>query len=185
MLEKKYWTKLSLAICALFLFTACADEKADENSKTPNQKVEDTTTGSEDEVTEEKGEEPTDETVNTSEGSLFTYDLDKGEIVAETYAFDTKTAESVVAALVEKAVLPVDTKVLGFEQTARTGKINLNEAIYYANLGGGAETLMLDALAQSLLVNLDLDELIVTVEGKNYESGHILLTEQDVFKRKS
>ena len=41
---------------------------------------------------------------------------------------------------------------------------------------------MLDAVAQTFIENFDVDQIQLTVDGKDYESGHIVLGEGDYLK---
>ncbi|MPQ43616.1 GerMN domain-containing protein [Clostridium tarantellae] len=61
-------------------------------------------------------------------------------------------------------------------------KVDLSKEFYSEiNLGSGSESCMFQCLTNTYGYNLNVKKVIITIEGKNYASGHILMEDGDYF----
>ena len=61
--------------------------------------------------------------------------------------------------------------------------IDFNSAFINRNLGSGVEANVLESIAKTFISGLKLEKLKITVDGKNYESGHIQLEDNYYFTK--
>lgn len=75
-------------------------------------------------------------------------------------------------------VIPVGTKILDFEQKDKdTIYINFSKELYNMNLGSSFESLSVSAISKTYLSAFNAKKIILRVEGKPYESGHLYIEE--------
>ncbi len=100
-------------------------------------------------------------------------------VTVEEVTIESSSAWHVWAALKEKNsdVIPRTAYLNSFSTEGNTGRLDLAEGIYNANLGSMFEAYMLDAIADTYLKTYNLEKLYLTVDGELYESGHIVIDE--------
>lgn len=125
---------------------------------------------------------------------------EKDDIVAIIYIADSEaenlldkevilnelSAKSIFSQLKSNDVISKDTKLNRFKISKSkngqiTGIIDFSEEFYEFNLGSSYEMMMLDSIAKTYIKNFNLDKFKIQVAGENYESGHILLEDNDYF----
>lgn len=117
---------------------------------------------------------------------VYNYDLDNEKLIENRIDGKKETPEQVFESLQNLGVIPKDAKMNSFDITeadgVETGILDVNKAFINSNLGSSAESLMLDAVAQTFIENFDIEQLQITVDGGDYESGHIVLGKGDYLK---
>lgn len=129
------------------------------------------------------------ETTNTSDGkviaTIYTSDFDTESLVDKKVNVNELTANSVFNELKNINVIPKDTKLKSFSTYSKNnqtiGVIDFSEDFYSFNLGSSGEVLMLNSIAKTYIENFNLDKFKILVDGKEYESGHILFEKDDYF----
>ncbi|WP_024621743.1 GerMN domain-containing protein [Metaclostridioides mangenotii] len=203
MLKKKVLLILSILSVAVFAF-GCSNNNS-ENDQTDNNnnssveepasdekdaEEEDTSTNedSKDKETSKnntssKGAENTDTPKKEeTNASVYTIDLDNGSLVKKDVALASVDANSLYSELIKQKIIP-NSSINSFEKKdvdgSTVGLLDVSSSFMNSNLGSDAETLTLDAVAKTFKENLGVSKIKLTVDGKNYESGHTVLEEND------
>lgn len=148
-----------------------------------------------DNTTKQESKQPEDESitiqpVQTKEMMIYSIDVDTSEIEAVTALVPVDaeiTAEFVVDTVIE--TLQDISLNIGYEAVKTEGDTIIvdlkSDTAPVCNVGAGFESAILDAIAQSLLDNLDeYSKVIYRVEGSAYASGHIELGFDEVYLEK-
>lgn len=159
-----------------------SDEKdAEEEDTSTNEDSKDKETSKND--TSSKGAENTDTTKKEeTNASVYTIDLDNGSLVKKDVALASVDANSLYSELIKQKIIP-SSSINSFEKKdvegSTVGLLDVSSSFMNSNLGSDAETLTLDAVAKTFKENLGVSKIKLTVDGKNYESGHTVLEEND------
>lgn len=196
-MKLKKITSLAIALVLAFSFVGCSKSDASvENSKEENKNEVSQDKGS---ATEEDKNKENDKDKNDNDDKktekeekeivVYSYDLEKESLVPNniTIKNDTPNKDDVPLVVFDSlktlGVIPKDAKMNSFEisnvENVDTGLLDIDSKFINSNLGSGAESLMLDAVAKSFMENFNVDQIQLTVDGKDYESGHIYLGKGD------
>lgn len=195
MKKKVLATILSLSLP--FLLIACTDSNKEENlSNKPTIEEETTTTPT---TNDEKNNEDVDNANNKDEAkeedvNLYYYDVitDKIVYINKTITIKGKAVgTALVNALKESPNSDISPSIAN-EITLKSAKLDKeNDTISLdfsanfisaQNLGSGAESKTLTAICNTFGDYYDVNNVIITLEGKPYSSGHILMSEGEAFK---
>lgn len=189
----KKLTSLALVLALAVAFVGCSKtdsgNKAEDKDKKPQTQQETTDkTDDKDDKKEDKADKDKLENEEEAEESIivYNYDLDNEKLIENRIDGKKETPEQVFESLQNLGVIPKDAKMNSFDITeadgTETGILDVNKAFVNSNLGSSAESLMLDAVAQTFIENFDIEQLQITVDGGDYESGHIVLGKGDYLK---
>lgn len=189
----KKLTSLALVLALAVAFVGCSKtdsgNKTDDKDKKPQTQQETTDkTDDKDDKKEDKADKDKLENEEEAEESIivYNYDLDNEKLIENRIDGKKETPEQVFESLQNLGVIPKDAKMNSFDITeadgVETGILDVNKAFVNTNLGSSAESLMLDAVAQTFIENFDIEQLQITVDGGDYESGHIVLGKGDYLK---
>jgi cytoskeletal protein RodZ len=205
MLKKKILLILSILSVAVFVF-GCSNKNT-ENDQTDNNNnssveepasdekdaEEDDTSTNEDSKDKETSKNNTSskgsENKNTdtskkekTNASVYAIDLDNGSLVKKDVALASVDANSLYSELIKQKIIP-SSSINSFEKKdvegSTVGFLDVSSSFMNSNLGSDAETLTLDAVAKTFKENLGVSKIKLTVDGKNYESGHTVLEDDD------
>lgn len=195
MKKKVLATILSLSLP--FLLIACTDSNKEENlSNKPTIEEETTTTPT---TNDEKNNEDVDNANNKDEAkeedvNLYYYDVitDKIVYINKTITIKGKAVgTALVNALKESPNSDISPSIAN-EITLKSAKLDKgNDTISLdfsanfisaQNLGSGAESKTLTAICNTFGDYYDVNNVLITLEGKPYSSGHILMSEGEAFK---
>lgn len=196
MKKKVLATILSLSLP--FLLIACTDSNKEENlSNKPT--IEEETTTTTPTTNDEKNNEDVDNANNKDEAkeedvNLYYYDVitDKIVYINKTITIKGKAVgTALVNALKESPNSDISPSIAN-EITLKSAKLDKeNDTISLdfsanfinaQNLGSGAESKTLTAICNTFGDYYDVNNVIITLEGKPYSSGHILMSEGEAFK---
>lgn len=118
----------------------------------------------------------------------YTYDIDKDEMVSHNKKQKDISVESIVNELVDSNVLQEGTKVNKAQVEDKDGiktlVVDMNQNFVDFNQGSSEEMSQLQGFANSLIKSFNVDQVLLTVEGKPYSGGHIALNEGEMLKYK-
>lgn len=189
----KKLTSLALVLALAVAFVGCSKtdsgNKTEDKDKKPQTQQETTDkTDDKDDKKEDKDDKDKLENEEEAEESIivYNYDLDNENLIENRIDGKKETPEQVFESLQNLGVIPKDAKMNSFDITeadgVETGVLDVSKAFVNSNLGSSAESLMLDAVAQTFIENFDIEQLQITVDGGDYESGHIVLGKGDYLK---
>ena len=179
----KKLTSLAVALVLAFAFVGCSKTDAGNNTEDKDNNTTQTQQESSDKEENDKldSEETEEESI-----VVYNYDLENEKLIENEVKAKKEDPKVVFEELKNLGVIPKDAKLNSFDVTeangTKTGLLDVNSAFINNSLGSGAESLMLDAVAQTFIENFDVDQIQLTVDGKDYESGHIVLGEGDYLK---
>lgn len=195
-MKLKKITSLAIALVLAFSFVGCSKSDASvENSKeeSKNEVSQDKGGSTEEDKNKEDNKDKNNADDKKSEEEkeivVYSYDLEKESLVPNniTIKNDTPNKDDIPLVVFDNlkslGVIPKDASMNSFEisnvENVDTGLLDVNSKFINSNLGSGAESLMLDAVAKSFMENFNVDQIQLTVDGKDYESGHIYLGKGD------
>lgn len=189
----KKLTSLALVLALAVAFVGCSKtdsgkKEEDKNSTTQTQQETTDKTDDKDDKKENKADKDKLENEEEAEESIivYNYDLDNEKLIENRIDGKKETPEQVFESLQNLGVIPKDAKMNSFDITeadgVETGVLDVSKEFVNSNLGSSAESLMLDAVAQTFIENFDIEQLQITVDGGDYESGHIVLGKGDYLK---
>lgn len=124
-----------------------------------------------------------------SNAVIYTYSIDNDVLLSKTIPTENVDINSVFKILQDEGIVKKDAKILDFKESenefGKIGVLNLSQEYYNYNLGSTASSGMLNALAQTILANIDIDKLQILIDGQFYEDGHILLDDTFYFTKES
>ncbi len=128
----------------------------------------------------------TQTTIDTSStdsvtATIYMSDSQVEKLVSKQVTLDKVSYQSLFSELINNNVIPENCTIKDFSISNNVGFINFSKEFYNSNLGSSAEILMLDSIAKTYLTNLKLDKFKLLVDGREYESGHIILEKDDYF----
>lgn len=189
----KKLTSFALILALAIAFVGCSKtdsgkKEEDKNSTTQTQQETTDKTDKTDDKKEDKADKDKLENEEEAEESIivYNYDLDNEKLIENRIDGKKETPEQVFESLQNLGVIPKDAKMNSFDITeadgVETGVLDVSKEFVNSNLGSSAESLMLDAVAQTFIENFDIEQLQITVDGGDYESGHIVLGKGDYLK---
>lgn len=192
----KKLTSLALVLALAVAFVGCSKtdsgkKEEDKNSTTQTQQENsDKNEDKKDDKNDKDNKDDKDKLENEEEAEesiiVYNYDLDNEKLIENRIDGKKETPEQVFESLQNLGVIPKDAKMNSFDITeadgVETGVLDVSKAFVNSNLGSSAESLMLDAVAQTFIENFDIEQLQITVDGGDYESGHIVLGKGDYLK---
>lgn len=93
---------------------------------------------------------------------------------------DIATPQYLIDRFIQDGFIAQNTKVNKFSEISEgVYNLDLSKEFYSLSFGTSAEGLILDSIGNSFIENFSIKKLKLTVEGTNYESGHILMEDND------
>lgn len=186
----KKLTSLALVLALAVAFVGCSKTDAGskpEDKNNTNQTQQETTDKDEDKKDDKDDKDKLENEEEAEESIIvYNYDLDNEKLIENRIDGKKETPKQVFESLQNLGVIPKDAKMNSFDITeadgVETGVLDVSKAFVNSNLGSSAESLMLDAVAQTFIENFDVEQLQITVDGGDYESGHIVLGKGDYLK---
>ena len=130
-------------------------------------------------------EQPKEETKAQS-ATIYSFDVDKTDLIENKVDLNKIDENTLFEELQKLKVVPESAKLNSFTTKdidgVKTGILDVSSDFTKSNLGSDAETLMLDSVARTYIKNMNVEQIKITVDGSNYESGHIVLEEGDYLK---
>lgn len=180
---RKFTFIFILILSCLFLVVGCtifSKDSKNESSKSPS-----TNEDSKD-LNQNSDSKPKKDTSIIA--TIYTSDIEAENLINKEVSLKELTAESIFEELKNSNVIVKDAKLNGFDNykdddDLSVGVANFSSEFYNFNLGSSYESLMLDSIAKTYMENFKLDKFKILVSGEEYESGHILFTENDFFTK--
>ncbi|HGM3506326.1 TPA: GerMN domain-containing protein [Clostridioides difficile] len=126
------------------------------------------------------------EEAKTQSATIYSFDVDKTDLIENKVDLNKIDENTLFEELQKLKVVPESAKLNSFTTKdidgVKTGILDVSSDFTKSNLGSDAETLMLDSVARTYIKNMNVEQIKITVDGSNYESGHIVLEEGDYLK---
>lgn len=123
------------------------------------------------------------EEVKAEEVILYYYDAEADKMKSEVIKEEKVDENLILEKLKSKAMLTKDVAINKIDKKDKVAIIDFNSAFINRNLGSGVEANVLESIAKTFISGLKLEKLKITVDGKNYESGHIQLEDNYYFTK--
>ncbi|MDI0268050.1 GerMN domain-containing protein [Clostridioides difficile] len=138
------------------------------------------------EVPNKKATSTPKEENKTQSAIIYSFDVDQTDLIENKVDLNKFDENTLFEELQKLKVVPESAKLNSFTTKdidgVKTGILDVNSDFTKSNLGSDAETLMLDSVARTYIKNMNVEQIKLTVDGANYESGHIVLEEGDYLK---
>ncbi|HBG3735969.1 TPA: GerMN domain-containing protein [Clostridioides difficile] len=138
------------------------------------------------EVPNNKAKPTPKEETKTQSATIYSFDVDKTDLIENKVDLNKIDENTLFEELQKLKVVPESAKLNSFTTKdidgVKTGILDVSSDFTKSNLGSDAETLMLDSVARTYIKNMNVEQIKITVDGSNYESGHIVLEEGDYLK---
>lgn len=138
------------------------------------------------EVPNKKATSTPKEENKTQSAIIYSFDVDQTDLIENKVDLSKVDENTLFEELQKLKVVPESSKLNSFTTKdiagVKTGILDVNSDFTKSNLGSDAETLMLDSVARTYIKNMNVEQIKLTVDGANYESGHIVLEEGDYLK---
>lgn len=138
------------------------------------------------EVPNNKAKPTPKEKTKTQSATIYSFDVDKTDLIENKVDLNKIDENTLFEELQKLKVVPESAKLNSFTTKdidgVKTGILDVSSDFTKSNLGSDAETLMLDSVARTYIKNMNVEQIKITVDGSNYESGHIVLEEGDYLK---
>lgn len=138
------------------------------------------------EVPNKKATSTPKEENKTQSAIIYSFDVDQTDLIENKVDLSKVDENTLFEELQKLKVVPEPAKLNSFTTKdidgVKTGILDVNSDFTKSNLGSDAETLMLDSVARTYIKNMNVEQIKLTVDGANYESGHIVLEEGDYLK---
>lgn len=196
-------------IASVTVFAGCGakeESKVDNTSKAPvvesNAEKDNSTTNNDATINKEEGIESGEEKDSKEPGSnkdnsneenkgeakveeatLYYYDAEADKMKSEAIKAEKIDENLILEKLKSKKMLTSDVEINKIDKKDKVAIIDFNSAFINRNLGSGVEGSVLKAVTQTFISGLKLDKLKITVDGKNYESGHIMIEDNHYFTK--
>lgn len=120
--------------------------------------------------------------------SIYSYDINKPELIKNTAEIKELQPQLLIDELIKLKIAPEGTIVNNFNietvDNLKTIYLDLNSNFVNYGLGSSAEISTLDCLANTFLENYDCNRLKLTINGNEYESGHLSFEENQYLEFK-
>ncbi|WP_144017148.1 GerMN domain-containing protein [Clostridioides difficile] len=138
------------------------------------------------EVPNNKAKPTPKEETKTQSATIYSFDVDKTDLIENKVDLNKIDENTLFEELQKLKVVPESAKLNSSTTKdidgVKTGILDVSSDFTKSNLGSDAETLMLDSVARTYIKNMNVEQIKITVDGSNYESGHIVLEEGDYLK---
>ncbi|SFE68246.1 GerMN domain-containing protein [Peptostreptococcus sp. D1] len=169
--------------------TQTEEKNTNESSESKNSENNDTSKEASD---KEKESTQNNEANKTESGkaeiTYYTYDINSEKLTEHKQKADEVSVGNVIKALVSEKVLQKGTDVnkakVETVDGVRTLIVDVNDKFVNFDLGSSAETLMLRSFTNSLIKTFKVEQVKLTVDGKSYSSGHIVIKDGEYLKFK-
>lgn len=202
MIKKKILLLLSIMAVSAFMFgcsnNSSNDSTSSNNNSTAQESSDNTSSESDEQDQDQNGDADKTEDKNTSNSnnknkedksdesksnaSIYTIDLDNSTVVKKDVTLSSVDATSLYNELVKEGVI-ANSSIKSFDKKdvdgTTVGFLDVSSSFMDSNLGSDAESLMLDAVAQTFKENLGVSKIKLTVDGANYSSGHTEFEDND------
>ena len=188
---------LSTVLSASFVSCTKNTDTNNENNLNNNSSIStDSNNNQSNNSSKEPSSENTNETTNKDEdevvsknAKIYYYDVVTDKIVYLSTTIEIKDKEVATALLNELKKSPTEdiSAAINEEITLKSANVDKNNDsitldfssnfVEAQNLGSGAETSTLQAIANTFGEYFDVTKVIITIDGKPYSSGHILMNE--------
>ena len=161
--------------------TSKKETKSNTNVEQPKEE-----NNTEKEVPNNKAKPTPKEETKTQSATIYSFDVDKTDLIENKVDLSKIDEKTLFEELQKLKVVPESAKLNSFTTKdidgVKTGILDVSSDFTKSNLGSDAETLMLDSVARTYIKNMNVEQIKITVDGSNYESGHIVLEEGDYLK---
>ncbi|EGT4598078.1 GerMN domain-containing protein [Clostridioides difficile] len=161
--------------------TSKKETKSNTNVEQPKEE-----NNTEKEVPNNKAKPTLKEETKTQSATIYSFDVDKTDLIENKVDLSKIDENTLFEELQKLKVVPESAKLNSFTTKdidgVKTGILDVSSDFTKSNLGSDAETLMLDSVARTYIKNMNVEQIKITVDGSNYESGHIVLEEGDYLK---
>ncbi|MGL5614793.1 MAG: GerMN domain-containing protein [Sarcina sp.] len=117
---------------------------------------------------------------------IYYYDVIEDKILEEDKKIENGekiTEDLILKELQSKNLIKNTVKINKIEKRDNVAIIDFNNDFINTDLGSAVESKNLECIAKTFLNALNLDKLKITVEGKSYSSGHIILEDNHYFTK--
>lgn len=180
--------KLYFMLCTILIFQFLMGCKKNPSTNIPSETTQIVTEHNIEEVVDQTTENVATEVFGeTIEVKVYFGHLDKDLLVYKarevTISEDEKPEEFFTRVLKENLAdtetlvkaIPNDATIQKIEVKEDKAYVDMSKDYPYMNYGGGGEWLALQSLVNTIGHYYDVDEVVLTVDGEPYASGHILL----------
>lgn len=161
--------------------TSKKETKSNTNVEQPKEE-----NSTEKEVPNNKTKPTPKEETKTQSATIYSFDVDKTDLIENKVDLSKIDENTLFEELQKLKVVPESAKLNSFTtkdiDSVKTGILDVSSDFTKSNLGSDAEALMLDSVARTYIKNMNVEQIKITVDGSNYESGHIVLEEGDYLK---
>lgn len=188
-MNKKISLLLAGILSASLFIAGCENNKANTQTTKSN---ESTQPAEEEKAQADESDKKGETNSNTSEDkvskeiTIYSYDVDKEDLIKINVSLDTVDENTLFTALQDNGVISKTAKLNSFKveeiDGVKTAVIDVDSNFVNSNLGSDAEDYMLRAFARTYIENMGAEQVKLTVDGSNYESGHIVLEDGDFLK---
>lgn len=193
MKKKVLATILSLSLP--FLLIACSDNNKEENlSNEPTIQEESNNTTSDEKNNEDINNGDNKDEAKKEDVNLYYYDVitDKIVYINKTITIEGKAVGTALVNALKEAPNSDISPSIANEITLKSAKLDKendtisldfsDNFISSQNLGSGAESKTLTAICNTFGDYYNVNNVIITIKGNTYSSGHILMKEGEAFK---
>lgn len=173
--------------------TQTEEKNTNESSESKNSENNDASKEASKDATDKEKESTQNNEANKTESgkaeiTYYTYDINTEKLTEHKQKADEVSVGNVIKALISEKVLQKGTDVnkakVETVDGVRTLIVDVNDKFINFDLGSSAETLMLRSFTNSLIKTFKVEQVKLTVDGKSYSSGHIVIKDGEYLKFK-
>ncbi|MBC2576671.1 GerMN domain-containing protein [Peptostreptococcus canis] len=193
MIKRKIIATITIGLLVSSSLIGCSkidNSSSSKDDKKQNQSVETDNKNSNDnedkdkESKERKSEDKNSQTdKKTVEITYYTYDINSEELTEHKKKVDDLSVGNIIKELIKENVLQEGTDVNKAKveeiDGVRTLIVDVNGKFVNSQLGSTAESLMLQSFTNSVIKTFKVKQVKLTVDGKNYSSGHIYIEDNE------
>lgn len=193
MIKRKIIATITIGLLVSSSLIGCSkidNSSSSKDDKKQNQSVETDNKNSNDnedkdkEIKERKSEDKNSQTdKKTVEITYYTYDINSEELTEHKKKVDDLSVGNIIKELIKENVLQEGTDVNKAKveeiDGVRTLIVDVNGKFVNSQLGSTAESLMLQSFTNSVIKTFKVKQVKLTVDGKNYSSGHIYIEDNE------
>lgn len=193
MIKRKIIATITIGLLVSSSLIGCSkidNSSSSKDDKKQNQSVETDNKNSNDnedkdkETKERKSEDKNSQTdKKTVEITYYTYDINSEELTEHKKKVDDLSVGNIIKELIKENVLQEGTDVNKAKveeiDGVRTLIVDVNGKFVNSQLGSTAESLMLQSFTNSVIKTFKVKQVKLTVDGKNYSSGHIYIEDNE------
>lgn len=195
MIKRKIIATIAIGLLVSSSLIGCSkidNSSASKDDKKQNQSVETEDKNSSENEDKQKDKEskekkPEDKNSQTdkkmAEITYYTYDINSEELTEHKKKVDDLSVGNIIKELIKENVLQEGTDVNKAKveeiDGVRTLIVDVNGKFVNSQLGSTAESLMLQSFTNSVIKTFKVKQVKLTVDGKNYSSGHIFIEDDE------